>query len=398
MALKGTIRDFGIADIFQLIGQQAKTGVLILRNDVDEVRVYFKDGAVVRADSATRPGQMLLGSFLVRAEVLSQEQLDHALGEQRRTLKRLGTVLVELGYVKLEPIIEFSTLQMTETIYSLFSWKNGTYEFEGEPVEASPDGIEPIRAENIVMNGIRMVDEWPAIREKLPSYTWTVEQMKPLPPKKRRAQSSADEFDLSSLTEEGSQSMDLDDIGAYERMIYSLVEPGRDVQKIIDLARLGEFEACRALGNLMSGGYVRVLRPTAPLHTGETGDVITETPGQRVARIAGIAGRIAVSAVLVLIGAMLLGRISPAQLGLDPGGELSYEPKPIEQHFADTQIRVIKRTLEVYRYETGVYPKSLETLVDYGLLNDRDIRFPYHRPYFYRLKDDGSIVLLPPIN
>src|SRR5882724_10938320 len=100
MALKGTIRDFGIADIFQLIGQQAKTGVLILRNDADEVRVYFKDGAVIRADSVTRPSQMLLGSFLVRADVLNQDQLDHALNEQRRSLKRLGVVLVELGYVK----------------------------------------------------------------------------------------------------------------------------------------------------------------------------------------------------------------------------------------------------------------------------------------------------------
>ncbi|RME22700.1 MAG: DUF4388 domain-containing protein, partial [Deltaproteobacteria bacterium] len=28
MALKGTLKDFGIADIFQLISQQTKTGVL----------------------------------------------------------------------------------------------------------------------------------------------------------------------------------------------------------------------------------------------------------------------------------------------------------------------------------------------------------------------------------
>src|SRR5438309_648018 len=52
MALKGTIKDFGIADIFQLIGQQTKTGQLILRDDVDEIRVYFREGAVVRAESA----------------------------------------------------------------------------------------------------------------------------------------------------------------------------------------------------------------------------------------------------------------------------------------------------------------------------------------------------------
>jgi hypothetical protein len=32
MALKGTIQDFGVADILQLIGQQGKTGVLVFRN------------------------------------------------------------------------------------------------------------------------------------------------------------------------------------------------------------------------------------------------------------------------------------------------------------------------------------------------------------------------------
>jgi hypothetical protein len=58
---------------------------------------------------------------------------------------------------------------------------------------------------------------------------------------------------------------------------------------------------------------------------------------------------------------------------------------------------VIRRELEVYRYETGVYPKSLETLVQAGLLTDRDIRFPCHQPYFYRVQD-GGVLLLPPVN
>lgn len=394
--LTGTIRDFGVADIFQLIGQQGKTGVLILRNDVDEVRVYFKDGAVVRAESANRPGQMLLGTFLVRAEVLTQEQLDHALGEQRRSLKRLGAVLLELGYASQEAITEFSRLQMTETIYGLFQWKTGTYEFEGEPVEASADGVSAIRAENIVMNGIRMADEWPALREKLPSYTWTVEQVKPLPPSRKRAAGSG-EFDLSSLTGDGpSQSIDLDDIGAYERMICGLIAPGRDVQKIIDLSRLGEFEACRSLGNLMSAGYVRVVKP-APQPAEEAEEDPSQTPAQRVVRWVRIIGRIAVGAALVVVGAILVGRISPTQVGLDPGANLVYEPKPLERHFSASQIRVIQRTLDIYRFEKGKYPDSLDLLVRSGMLSERDIRFPYYRPYFYRLKEDGTVVLLPPI-
>lgn len=393
MALKGTIRDFGIADIFQLIGQQGKSGVLVLRNDVDEVRVFFKEGSVVRAESASRPGQMLLGSFMVRSEVLSQEKLEVALREQRRSLKRLGDVLIELGYLKPQAIQEFATLQMTETIYRLFEWTNGTYEFEAQESDSALEGMEPLKAENVVMNGIRMIDEWPGIRAKIRSYALLIERAKPLPPVRREPPSS--EFDLEGLGFEASKSVDLDDIGGYERLVYGLIAPGRDVQKIIDLARLGEFEACRAIGNLISSGYVRAVAPVSP--SPEVVPVPERDRRRRFSRVSEIAGRIVVSALLVVLAGALVTLISPGALGLDPGGELAYEGDAVRSHLAESQIRVIKRALEVYRMETGVYPETLEALVDARMLDARDVRFPFRRRYFYRI-DDGRVVLLPPIH
>ena len=47
MALVGTIKDFGLADILQLIGLQRKTGILTLDNGTDRVTVKFLEGAVV---------------------------------------------------------------------------------------------------------------------------------------------------------------------------------------------------------------------------------------------------------------------------------------------------------------------------------------------------------------
>ena len=94
MALKGTLKDFGIADILQLIGQQQKTGTLHLKAREEEVHVGFKDGAIVRAESTTRKKKDLIGNMLVRAELITEQQLEQALETQRRTLKRLGDVLV----------------------------------------------------------------------------------------------------------------------------------------------------------------------------------------------------------------------------------------------------------------------------------------------------------------
>ena len=54
MALEGSIKDFSLADIFQLIGIQRKTGVLTLRNEDEEVKVSFLNGLVVNADSKSK--------------------------------------------------------------------------------------------------------------------------------------------------------------------------------------------------------------------------------------------------------------------------------------------------------------------------------------------------------
>ena len=56
MALKGTLKDFSLADIFQLIGIQKKTGVLTLKSDKEVVTVSFVEGNVVSADALNNGG------------------------------------------------------------------------------------------------------------------------------------------------------------------------------------------------------------------------------------------------------------------------------------------------------------------------------------------------------
>ena len=74
MALTGTLEDFGIAEILQLIGQQAKTGVLHLHGRGDEIHIAIADGCVVRAEAAGRKARERLGNMLVRAELIRPER------------------------------------------------------------------------------------------------------------------------------------------------------------------------------------------------------------------------------------------------------------------------------------------------------------------------------------
>ncbi len=200
MALKGTLKDFGIAEILQLIGQQAKSGVLHLESRDDLIHIAIADGCVVRAESAGRKTRERLGNLLVRAEVISEEELAYALDAQRRSLRRLGDILVELNLVTQQDLREMTALQTTETVYRLFHWKSGTYEFEPGDVEWDPETVTPLRAESVLMEGFRQVDEWPLIRRKIPSTAMTFERLKSLEPDrggKKKERKGGDDLDVA---------------------------------------------------------------------------------------------------------------------------------------------------------------------------------------------------------
>jgi len=180
MALSGTLKDFGIADILQLIGHQTKTGRLTLKTGTDEVEVFFVDGNVVFASEKSRDSRDLLGSLLLRAELVSKERLDDALAIQQRTLKRLGDILVDNASVTHAQLAQMMRLQTTETLYKLFSWKNGSYEFSQETVDAAKSTFEPIRSESVLLEGFRRMDEWPALKRNVPWTDATFETLKEL--------------------------------------------------------------------------------------------------------------------------------------------------------------------------------------------------------------------------
>ena len=74
MALQGTLKDFGTADIFQLIGVQQKTGMLKLKDNERAVNVFFLKGKIVGAESTIREKKEHLGEMLIRANIINKQQ------------------------------------------------------------------------------------------------------------------------------------------------------------------------------------------------------------------------------------------------------------------------------------------------------------------------------------
>ena len=84
MALEGTIKDFGLPDIFQLIGLQRKTGLLTLTSETESITVTFESGMVVMADSSSKRLEDRIGNVLVKQGKLGQERLEEALDVRSR--------------------------------------------------------------------------------------------------------------------------------------------------------------------------------------------------------------------------------------------------------------------------------------------------------------------------
>lgn len=376
MALKGTLKDFGIAEILQLIGQQMKSGVLHLESRDEEIHIALSEGSVVRAEAVGRKANERLGAMLVRADVITQPELEEALNLQRRSLRRLGDILVEQETVSREDLREITHLQTTETIYRLFHWKSGTYEFEAGGVEWDKETATPLRAESVLMEGFRRVDEWPIVRKRIPSLLATFDRRKPLPDPGEGT--GEDEGEFAS-------------VGVNERRVYLLATSGRTAEKVVDLSRLGEFETCKALANLVNRGYLALLAPA-----GRAAAVGAYAQSWK-ARLRAGAFRLVSTVVIAAALAGLATWIDERALAASgPGGVAIRDDAP-RRLLGRYALERLRAALEIYRVERGEYPPSLSDLVEAGLLSRRELRYPWRDEYYYRRRSEAVFVLLPPL-
>ena len=130
VALRGNLRDFGIADVFQLIGQQRKTGVLEFTSDDGAgVQLRFDRGNVVSAAPMTERAEQALGEMLVRCGRLTQSQLDRLKPESEATAQTLPRLAVSRGWLEEGEVALIEDLLTRETLFDVLRWGLGRVRF-----------------------------------------------------------------------------------------------------------------------------------------------------------------------------------------------------------------------------------------------------------------------------
>jgi hypothetical protein len=370
MALKGTLRDFSLADIFQLIGLQKKTGVLTLKNGQEVVTVSFLEGNVVAADSLHRRIEDRLGTVLVKTKQITPAQQQEALKVQKQTLKRLGNVLVEQKLVSQEALREALRIQVTQMIYRLFRWRDGDYEFSQESkLDFDRQNVIPLSAESVLMEGARILDEWPMIEKRIGPLTGIYART-----------------ESANRALKGGSGQASPVLSAEEKAVLQLLGENKTVQDVIESNTASEFDTCRVLYELIGrqlAEKVAVGEVSAPSKPAPK----VRPPVEPVVRErSSLWGRLMVGLVVGL--SLLTAPLNPLN-GLSLPGTGGATLGEFRHQVSRTRLERLHYAIQVFFILNRGYPQDLNYLVVGGLLRPEDLRDPWGREYLYRTVNWG---------
>ncbi len=377
MALAGSLKDFNLADIFQLIAQQTKSGTLHIRSGRFMMRVYFYNGNIVRSEvfEGGKPADILL-TMLLRAGVITPKDFQYIVDKRSKSMRRTEDILLDENFVSREDLIVFIRLKNSELLYKLMGWKEGEFEFEPSEISVNSAYDTPQPTDSVLMDTFRVVDEWPSINNVISAVNMT--------------------FELNPMAEDFDKISSQNEFGESEKRIYSLIleNPNYDVQKLIDISRLGEFESCKALYNLVRTGILQAKRPKHPIQFNalKGGPLNTKKvviPSVLILNL--FLGIIAFLLVILLVGG-IISRIKTVQSeSLNAAVRVS-----IYKHLLSEITRErIKNSIEVYRHIQGHLPEQMDLLVKSGLLEERDLSYPFKMKYIFKKEGDAVIIQNP---
>jgi len=250
--LQGSLREFGLVEILQMMEMETMSGAIHLKQANDRIGiVYFKDGKMAGC-SELHSGALTLGDVFQQLGMAAAPQIEAAFQRQLQDAfgKRIGERLIEMRVIHEAQLHEALRTKTLWTIRDIGLWKEGSYEFAAIPDSKNilPYGEEPLDLDvmRVTMEMVRYSDEWEKLQTFLPQGMQTCLQMAPAIP-------YAMSFDARTL----------ELLGGINRF--------RLVRKIASGVRRPEQEVARDLAQLVQMHLVNVLPANAFVNTASSG-------------------------------------------------------------------------------------------------------------------------------
>ncbi|MBI4392047.1 MAG: DUF4388 domain-containing protein [candidate division NC10 bacterium] len=168
MGLSGRLEQLGLPDVFQILHLSKKSGRLALTRREGAGMIIFRHGQILYA--ASDSVRDTLGNILVTQKALTEQQLLTALEEHHSGPegKRLGTILVERGWITQEVLERAVREQIERVIHEFLTWETGFFRFE--PLELADEGEitvdvqdfllrSGLNPENVLLDGLKLLGE-----------------------------------------------------------------------------------------------------------------------------------------------------------------------------------------------------------------------------------------------
>jgi hypothetical protein len=170
MPLVGNIRDFGLSDFLYLVDRGYKTGCLHLSRTDEMASLYFEKGKLLTA--TRKDDNVPVTDLLVRKGKLTPVQAEQAAqAHQNQNGASMSQVLIDLNLIGRDELQRVLQQHIEESVYALFGWNEGEFRFEQgqRPEPTAPIMPTPLPVEHLIMEGVRRIDEWGRIKDRIPS-------------------------------------------------------------------------------------------------------------------------------------------------------------------------------------------------------------------------------------
>ncbi len=232
-ALSGDSAVVPLYDVLQLMDMQRHTGVVEVVWEDCKATIQFRKGQVEMAVALGVRAEFMLGRYLVEEGLMTRDDFKDLL-EKRMDSLLLGEQLVKLGHISQEDLTTVIGRQTTDIVIELMRWKGAKFRFyPDDELPGSKEIGNRFSVSNLVMEGLRQVDEWRLIEGKIPDFNGVFEICQ-----------------TGAMLESSKLSLE-------EILVFDCVDGIRTVRDIITAADMGSFVVCKILYRLLSVKLIR---------------------------------------------------------------------------------------------------------------------------------------------
>ena len=168
VALTGDLTSVTFPELLHNLYVMQQSGTLVMTNDDKRKEISVSQGYPVSVQSNIEAEYF--GQFLLRMRKIKKSHLEESLQRMQETKRLQGTILIEMGVLSPQDVVNYLKLQMRQKIFEIFSWRKGQYEFVADKTVTGDISAIDMSVANIIFYGVKKHFDLDYCLEKLENY------------------------------------------------------------------------------------------------------------------------------------------------------------------------------------------------------------------------------------